>query len=77
MSIHGQLKSISFEPITLNQHGKGHGDEGVATRGLPRIASADQARDILDRIVVRSEPFGTQFFFSEDRLYVDLALKCT
>ncbi|MBW8784155.1 MAG: CapA family protein [Novosphingobium sp.] len=73
MSKEGQLRAISFEPIVLNQNGRGEGAEGVATRGLPSPAIGNQARDILNRIVMRSEPFGTRFSFSENRAILNLA----
>jgi poly-gamma-glutamate capsule biosynthesis protein CapA/YwtB (metallophosphatase superfamily) len=72
MSAEGSLRAITFEPIVLNELGRGEGAEANATRGLPRPSSDEQAREILSRIVTRSEPFGTKFIISGRRAVLDL-----
>jgi poly-gamma-glutamate capsule biosynthesis protein CapA/YwtB (metallophosphatase superfamily) len=61
------LQSISFQPIALNKIGQGDPDPHdehtnnlyLQTRGLPRPATGDQARYILQRLADASKPFGT------------------
>jgi poly-gamma-glutamate synthesis protein (capsule biosynthesis protein) len=62
------LKSISFRPVLLNKIGKGDADvhdghtnnQFLDTRGLPRPATGEQARYILERLADSSRPFGTR-----------------
>jgi poly-gamma-glutamate capsule biosynthesis protein CapA/YwtB (metallophosphatase superfamily) len=62
-----KLRSVSFRPIALNKIGEGTPDvhdehtnnRFLQTRGLPRPASGEQARYILERLAELSRPFGT------------------
>src|ERR1700730_2740157 len=61
------LQSIKFRPIALNKLGQGQPDVRdehtnnlfLQTRGLPALATGDQARFILERLADFSRPFGT------------------
>ena len=61
------LQSITFRPIFLNKIGEGQPDahDGhtnnpfLDTRGLPKPATGDQARYILERLADSSRSFGT------------------
>ncbi len=67
------LQSISFQPVVLNQMGKGQVDSEddhpnslpefprpfLASRGLPKPATGEQATYILQRLADSSRPFGT------------------
>ena len=61
------LQSITFQPIALNKIGQGEPDTQdehtnnlfLQTRGLPKPATGDQARYILQRLADASRPFGT------------------
>ncbi len=61
------LESISFRPIVMNKIGEGQPDahdghtnnQFLDTRGLPKSATGDQARYILERLADSSRPFGT------------------
>ena len=61
------LQSISFQPIAMNKIGQGEPDLQdehtnnlfLQTRGLPKLATGDQARYILQRLADASRPFGT------------------
>jgi poly-gamma-glutamate synthesis protein (capsule biosynthesis protein) len=60
------LQMISFRPIVLNKIGQGQPDIHNPrtnlfrdTRGLPKPATGDQARYILQRLADASRPFGT------------------
>ena len=39
--------------------------DGRTTRGTPRIAKGELAKDIIDLVVRLSEPFGTKFVFED------------
>jgi len=62
------LQSISFQPIAMNKIGQGEPDLHdehtnnlfLLTRGLPKLATGDQARYILQRLADASRPFGTK-----------------
>ena len=62
------LQSINFQPIAMNKIGQGEPDVRdehtnnlfLQTRGLPKPATGDQARYILQRLVDASRPFGTK-----------------
>jgi poly-gamma-glutamate capsule biosynthesis protein CapA/YwtB (metallophosphatase superfamily) len=61
------LQSIKFRPIAINKLGQGQPDVQdehtnnlfLQTRGLPALATGDQARFILERLAESSRPFGT------------------
>lgn len=53
-----RLRSITFTPVRIDPDGRGGGDLKVATRGLPRRAHGRAAREILQRLVDASRPFG-------------------
>ena len=61
------LQSITFQPIVMNKIGQGQPDTQdehtnnlyLQTRGLPKLATGDQARYILQRLADSSGPFGT------------------
>ena len=61
------LQSITFQPIAMNKIGQGEPDLHdehtnnlfLQTRGLPKLATGDQARYILQRLADSSRPFGT------------------
>jgi poly-gamma-glutamate synthesis protein (capsule biosynthesis protein) len=60
-------RSIIFRPIALNKLGQGQPDlhdplannAFLDTRGLPKPATGEQARYILERLADSSRPFGT------------------
>lgn len=62
-----KLRAVRFQPIAMNKVGKGlpnpHDQNDVnqyhRTRGLPRPATGDQARYLLERLAELSKPFGT------------------
>jgi poly-gamma-glutamate synthesis protein (capsule biosynthesis protein) len=74
------LKSIQFRPIWQNKIGKGFADffdehtnnEFLQTRGLPKPATGDQARYILERLTNLSRPFGTKVVAHGDTAEIDL-----
>jgi poly-gamma-glutamate capsule biosynthesis protein CapA/YwtB (metallophosphatase superfamily) len=61
------LQSITFQPIAMNKIGRGQPDTQdehtnnlfLQTRGLPKLATGDQALYILQRLADASRPFGT------------------
>jgi poly-gamma-glutamate synthesis protein (capsule biosynthesis protein) len=61
------LQSVKFVPMWMNKIGQGVADffnehtnnQFLQTRGLPKPATGDQARYILERLVSLSKPFGT------------------
>jgi poly-gamma-glutamate capsule biosynthesis protein CapA/YwtB (metallophosphatase superfamily) len=61
------LQSIRFRPIAQNKIGQGQADTQdphtnnlfLQTRGLPKPATGEQARYILERLADSSRPFGT------------------
>jgi len=61
------LRSITFQPIVMNKIGQGQPDTQdefannlyLQTRGLPTLATGDQAHYILERLADLSRPFGT------------------
>jgi hypothetical protein len=68
VEFHGKdLKSVTFQPIVMNKIGQGQSDTQnpyannlyLQTRGLPKPATGEQARYILERLADASRPFGT------------------
>ena len=74
------LKSIRFRPIAQNKIGEGQADFKdehtnnlfLQTRGLPRPATGDQARYILERLADLSQPFGTNVVVNGDMAEIKL-----
>ncbi|HXJ02314.1 MAG TPA: CapA family protein [Micropepsaceae bacterium] len=74
------LKSITFRPIAQNKIGEGVADFRdehtsnlfLQTRGLPKPATGDQARYILERLAELSRPFGTQMEIKGDMAEIKL-----
>ena len=80
------LQSIKFRPIVLNQMGQGQVDTRddhpyslpefprpfIATRGLPKPATGEQATYILERLAESSLPFGTTFVVKGDTSEINL-----
>src|SRR3989441_4179689 len=74
------LQSITFQPIALNKVGQGEPDLHdehtnnlfLQTRGLPKPASGDQARYILERLADASRPFGTKVEVKGDAAEINL-----
>jgi poly-gamma-glutamate synthesis protein (capsule biosynthesis protein) len=75
------LRSIRFRPIAMNKLGQGDPDIRdehtnnmfLQTRGLPKLATGDQARFILQRLVNASRPFGTTVVVKGDTAEITLA----
>ena len=61
------LQSVTFRPIAMNKIGEGQPDAHdpyannlfLQTRGLPTLATGEQAHYILERLANASKPFGT------------------
>ncbi|HEV2200978.1 MAG TPA: CapA family protein [Bryobacteraceae bacterium] len=74
------LQSIKFRPIAQNKIGEGqpdpHDEHNVnlfmQTRGLPRPATGEQARYILERLADLSRPFGTTIEVNGDTAQIKL-----
>jgi len=74
------LKSITFRPIFLNKIGEGQPDVHdphtnnlfLDTHGLPKPATGDQARYILQRLADLSRPFGTTVEVNGDTADINL-----
>jgi len=74
------LQSITFQPIAMNKIGQGEPDLHdehtnnlfLQTRGLPRLATGDQARYILQRLADVSRPFGTKVEVKGDTAEINL-----
>jgi poly-gamma-glutamate synthesis protein (capsule biosynthesis protein) len=80
------LRSIGFRPIALNQMGQGQVDTQddhpyslpefprpfLATRGLPKPATGEQAAYILKRLADLSRPFGTTVVVKDDKAEIKL-----
>jgi poly-gamma-glutamate capsule biosynthesis protein CapA/YwtB (metallophosphatase superfamily) len=66
------LQSVTFRPIAMNKIGEGQPDAHdpfannlfLQTRGLPKLATGEQAFYILDRLANASKPFGTNIAIS-------------
>jgi poly-gamma-glutamate capsule biosynthesis protein CapA/YwtB (metallophosphatase superfamily) len=74
------LQSITFQPIVMNKIGQGQPDTQdehtnnlyLQTRGLPKLATGDQARYILQRLADSSRPFGTTVEVKSDSAKINL-----
>jgi poly-gamma-glutamate capsule biosynthesis protein CapA/YwtB (metallophosphatase superfamily) len=74
------LKSIQFRPIAQNKIGQGQPDAQeertnnlfLQTRGLPSLATGEQARYILERLAELSRPFGTTLVVKDDSAEIKL-----
>src|SRR2546425_1506562 len=74
------LQSITFQPIAMNKIGRGQPDTQdehtnnlfLQTRGLPKLATGDQAGYILQRLADSSRPFGTKVVVKGDMAEIDL-----
>jgi poly-gamma-glutamate capsule biosynthesis protein CapA/YwtB (metallophosphatase superfamily) len=74
------LKSITFRPVAQNKIGQGQADTQdehtnnlfLQTRGLPTLATGEQARYILERLRDLSRPFGTTVEVKGDRAAIKL-----
>jgi poly-gamma-glutamate capsule biosynthesis protein CapA/YwtB (metallophosphatase superfamily) len=80
------LRSIGLRPIALNQMGQGQVDTQddhpyslpefprpfLATRGLPKPATGEQAAYILKRLADLSRPFGTAVIVKDDKAEIKL-----
>jgi poly-gamma-glutamate synthesis protein (capsule biosynthesis protein) len=74
------LQSITFQPIVMNKIGQGQPDTQdehtnnlyLQTRGLPKLATGDQARYILQRLADSSRPFGTTVEVKSDTAEIKL-----
>jgi poly-gamma-glutamate capsule biosynthesis protein CapA/YwtB (metallophosphatase superfamily) len=74
------LQSISFRPVFLNKIGQGDADvhnghtnnQFLDTRGLPKPATGDRARYILERLADSSRPFGTRVEVKGDTAEINL-----
>jgi poly-gamma-glutamate capsule biosynthesis protein CapA/YwtB (metallophosphatase superfamily) len=75
-----KLQSITFRPIVMNKIGQGQADTHdrhtnnlfLDTRGLPKLATGDQARYILERLADSSRPFGTMLVVKGDTATINL-----
>ncbi|PYU25768.1 MAG: hypothetical protein DMG30_04190 [Acidobacteria bacterium] len=74
------LQSVAFQPIAMNKIGQGEPDLHdehtnnlfLQTRGLPKPATGDQARYILERLADASRPFGTKLEVKGDTAEINL-----
>ena len=74
------LQSVKFRPIAQNKIGEGVADFKdehtnnlfLQTRGLPKPATGDQARYILERFADLSRPFGTKLEVNGDTAEIKL-----
>ena len=74
------LQSITFQPIVMNKIGQGQPDVQdehtnnlyLQTRGLPKLATGDQAGYILQRLADSSRPFGTKVEVKGDTAEINL-----
>ena len=74
------LQSIKFRPIAQNKIGEGQPDVHeehtdnlfLQTRGLPKLATGEQAHYILERLADLSRPFGTTVVVNGDMAEIKL-----
>jgi len=63
---HGTLKSIQLQPVDLGV------DLAMPQRGVPRIATPQRGAEILQRLALLSQPFGTQLRIENGLGIVDI-----
>ena len=63
---HGTLKSIQLQPVDLGV------DLPMAQRGAPRIPSPQRGAEILQRLALLSEPFGTKLRIGNGLGFIDI-----
>ena len=74
------LRSVTFQPITMNKIGQGEPDTQdehtnnlfLQTRGLPSLATGDKAGYILQRLADASRPFATKVEIKGDTAEINL-----
>jgi poly-gamma-glutamate synthesis protein (capsule biosynthesis protein) len=74
------LQSVTFQPIAMNKIGRGQPDNQdehtnnlfLQTRGLPKLATGEQALYILQRLADVSRPFGTTVAVKDDTAEIKL-----
>lgn len=74
------VQSITFRPLVMNKIGQGAPDMQdehtnnlyLQTRGLPKPATGDQARYILQRLADSSRPFGTKVVVKGDTAEIEM-----
>jgi poly-gamma-glutamate synthesis protein (capsule biosynthesis protein) len=74
------LQSVTFRPIAMNKIGEGQPDAHDAyannlflqTRGLPKLATGEQAHYILERLANLSKPFGTTIVVTGETAQIQL-----
>ncbi|ADG10558.1 capsule biosynthesis protein CapA [Caulobacter segnis] len=64
----GRLVSLRFEPIVLNEIGRG-GPKDMETRGFPRLARTAERKAILDSFMARSAKFGGSLRFGPSAVF--------
>jgi len=75
-----KLESVTFRPIAMNKIGEGQPDVHdqyannlfLQTRGLPKPATGEQARYILERLANASKPFGTTIAITGETARIQL-----
>jgi len=75
-----KLESVTFRPIAINKIGEGQPDVHdqyannlfLQTRGLPKPATGEQARYILERLANASKPFGTTIAITGETARIQL-----
>jgi poly-gamma-glutamate synthesis protein (capsule biosynthesis protein) len=74
------LQSVTFRPIAMNKIGEGQPDAHdsfannlfLQTRGLPKLATGEQAFYILDRLANASKPFGATIAITGETAQIQL-----
>ena len=74
------LQSVTFRPIAMNKIGQGQPDTQdqhannlfLQTRGLPTLATGEQAHYILERLANASRPFGTTLSIAGETAQIQL-----
>ena len=60
-----RMVELKLNPIEMGHKGPYWYGDGRTTRGTPRIAKGELAKEIIDLVVRLSEPFGTKFVFED------------